>query len=253
MTQEGKEISKGHTIERKPVSIFIPIFNEEEIIEKHAILVYDFLKQHFISFELIIVDDASSDNTRRISRELSTKYNELTYIRYDHGPSRRENLAEAMKTAKYDTIAYMDIDLAVPLGFAIPLVEAIWEGFDMAIGSRYLRGARFKRGTFRLLISWIYHNCVRFLFDSKITDYQCGFKAFDKERLLALLDDLGYEKEFVRGWFWDAELLLRAERKKYKIKHIPVFWRSGVKSTFNIGRELRAVPYILKMYLEWKK
>lgn len=253
MSAKRKETKKGKRTTSKPLSIFIPIFDEEEIIEKHITLVYNFLREHFTHFELAIVDDASMDNTCHISKKLSNKYGEITYIRYENGPSRRENLAEAMKKAKYHIIAYMDIDLSIPLRFILPLVKAISQGFDICIGSRYLKESKFRRSMGRLLISRIYHHSVRLLFNSKITDYQCGFKAFNKQRLFILLDELGYDKQFVRGWFWDAELLLRAERRKYRIEEIPVFWKAGAKSSFNLVREFKALPYIVKMHLGWKQ
>jgi hypothetical protein len=89
---------------------------------------------------------------------------------------------------------------------------------------------------------------MKIYFHSKIKDHQCGFKAFKKEKLLQLLDEMGYEK--TRGWFWDVELLVRAQRKGYSIDEFPVEWKEGKLSSFNIQRELRMLPYVLK--LKWK-
>jgi hypothetical protein len=57
---------------------------------------------------------------------------------------------------------------------------------------------------------------------SKVKDHQCGFKAFRREPLLQLLDEVA-----ANHWFWDTELLVRAHRRGYRIKEIPVLWKSG--------------------------
>ena len=87
---------------------------------------------------------------------------------------------------------------------------------------------------------------MKLLFNSKIRDHQCGFKVFKKEVIINLLDKLGYDRTFDRGWFWDVELLVRAQNNNYKITEIAVKWKGDKESTFNIKRELRILKYILR-------
>ena len=84
-------------------------------------------------------------------------------------------------------------------------------------------------------------------------DHQCGFKAFKKSVLMDLVKSAGYDSTFKRGWFWDAEILIRARRTGYKIVEIPVTWKSGDKSSFNFKNELRMIPYMLKLRSELSK
>jgi glycosyltransferase involved in cell wall biosynthesis len=229
------------------ISVFIPTYNEEKILFNNITKINTFLSKHFDDYELIIVDDNSNDGTSSI------KFNDkhIKVVRFTNGPSRRENLGEAMKLAKFSLVMYMDLDLAIPIKGILKLVQYIQQGNDVVIGSRRLPGADVKRSQYRLMWSTLYHTVVRSLFTSNINDYQCGFKLFKRLQLLNLLKIVGYDVSKRRGWFWDAELLLTAEKIGYKIKEIPVVWREGKKSSFSLSRELKTVYYILWRRLNW--
>ena len=82
-------------------------------------------------------------------------------------------------------------------------------------------------------------------YNSKISDYECGFKAFKRPAILDLVKDAGYDKTKKRGVFWDAEILMRAEKKKYSLKEIPIDWTEGAKSELNFKREVQMLPYMM--------
>jgi glycosyltransferase involved in cell wall biosynthesis len=232
------------------ISLFVPVYNEEEILQKNIEEIYKFFTLQKYNFEIVIVDDSSKDSTSVIGKALAKKHKSIRYLRFDNGPSRRENLGEAMKSAKYEFVGYMDLDLAVPLLFFPKLLESLKQGADVALGSRRVAQAKVKRSIYRLAWSTLYHKTLQTLFNSKIRDYQCGFKIFKKKVLVESLKKIGYDSGFQRGWFWDAELLLAAERQNFKLKEIPVSWREGAKSSFNLIRELKVIPYILKLRLQ---
>jgi len=68
-----------------------------------------------------------------------------------------------------------------------------------------------------------------------------------------LVEEMGHDSSLKRGWFWDAELLIRAQKKGINIKEIPVIWKFGRKSSFLIRREIKVIDYMLKLYLTLKK
>lgn len=228
------------------ISIFVPCYNEEKRLKKNILQIYESLKELKKPFELVIVDDGSIDATPALAQKLVGLHKEICHQRYDTGPTRRENLGKAFRTAKGDIILFMDLDLSVPLSYVLRLLEGIAAGNDIVIGSRY-KGIQSNRGLQRSVISRIYNTFMHFYFGSKIHDHQCGFKAFKKEALFSLLDDMGYDKKFVRGWFWDVELLLRAQKKGYIIDEFPVSWDEGKQSSFDFKRELKMLPYVLKL------
>lgn len=227
-------------------SVFVPCYNEEKRLEKNILRVHAALLSLKKPFELVIVDDGSTDQTKDIGKKLATQHKEILYQFYKTGPSRRENLAEAFRTAKGTIIAFMDLDLSADLSSLSYLFSSIEKGNDIAIGSRY-KDQKAERSLFRLFVSGIYNLFMRTYFGSAIKDHQCGFKAFEKKKLFVLLDAMGYDTTFVRGWFWDTELLLRAQKKGYSIDEFPVVWKEGKESTFSIGRELRMIPYVLRL------
>jgi len=103
------------------------------------------------------------------------------------------------------------------------------------------------RGLIRAFYSRLYNSGLQLFFHTRIGDHQCGFKAFKKSVLLDLIEEMGYDFKFRRGWFWDAELLIRAQRRSYKIDEFPVKWKSGNNSTFSLRRELKMIPYIIQL------
>ena len=118
------------------------------------------------------------------------------------------------------------------------------EGEDIVIGSKYVAGAKMKRRPFRLFTSYVYNVCAGFLFKTHIRDHLCGFKAFKRDVILKLVDEMGYDKSLRRGIFWDTELLIRAHRHGYSIKEVPIKWTEGVKSNLYFKREIKLLIYI---------
>ncbi len=231
------------------LSIFLPVFNEEEILEKNVMKIYEFLTNFVDYFEIYIIDDGSTDLTPQIGKKLAQKSG-VRYLRFERGPSRRENLAQAFKKASGDIIVYMDIDLSSDFRALPKLIDEIQNGMDIVIGSRYVKGAKTKRVFWRLIMSLAYNNFIRFFFNSKIKDHQCGFKVFKKSVLLGLVDETGYDRLFKRGWFWDAEILIRGQKKGYKISEVPITWEHRDKGSFNFRRELKIIPYILELKMK---
>lgn len=227
-------------------SVLIPVYNESDVLETNLHKIIKEMRKFRSPFEIIIVDDNSKDDTPIIGKRLQRTIKQIKYVRFNVGPSRRENLAKAMKVAKGQILIYMDIDLAVHPRYLNNLIRDSYK-WDIVVGSRYLKGSKVKRTLLRRMISNVYNNFMKFWFSSEVKDHQCGFKAFRKSVVLPLIFEMGYDKKLVRGWFWDAELLIRAQRKGHKIKEIPVRWVRGKSSSFSLKRELRMVPYVFKL------
>lgn len=234
-------------MEKPKISLFVPVYNEKSILYANIKRVLGNIKKITDDFEIIIVDDNSSDNSPTIGKKISRKIKKVHYLRYNVGPSRRENLAKSFKKAKGDIIAMFDIDLSVDIRGIARLFKEIEDGADISIGSRYIKRSYIKRTITRGIISYFYNLFMRIYFKSRIYDHQCGFKAFRKDVIFDLIEDMGYDSKFIRGWFWDAELLIRAQKKSYKIAEFPVKWVHGLKSEFNIKKELKMVPYVLRL------
>jgi len=101
------------------VSLFIPGYNEEKIIKNNINKIMDFIVDLPWDFEVFFVDDSSNDRTFELGVQLTEKYQNLTHLRYENGPSRRENLAESFKKAKGQIVMFMDMDLATDLRMSL--------------------------------------------------------------------------------------------------------------------------------------
>ena len=154
---------------KKPkISLFIPLFNEEKIIHYHLCRINKLLKELPDEFEIFIVNDASTDESLQILQDISKLYKNVNPLNYKLGPTRRENLAQAFKEANGDIIVFLDMDLATNLRYLPRLIKQVEKkGYDIATGSRYVKGSKIKRTLTRRVISELYNRFIRIYFGSK--------------------------------------------------------------------------------------
>ena len=123
-------------------------------------------------------------------------------------------LRTAWSASQAEVVAYMDVDLSTSLPALLPLVGSVLSGHsDLAVGTRLARGARVVRGPKRELISRAYSHIVRLSLRSRVSDFQCGFKAIRRARALQILPLVGDDE-----WFFDTELIVdgRASRGAHR-------------------------------------
>ena len=224
------------------ISIVFPAYNEAERIEKAIKETEKFLKKINYDYEIIVAEDGSTDGTDKIVQELVN--DKIRLFHSDVRLGRGKALMNAFEKAKGEIVVSMDVDLATNIKHLKELIEAIENGYDIAIGSRLIEGSKAKRSFERLLYSKVYNFLVRALLKSKIKDHQCGFKAFKKD----IVVKLGKEAKD-NHWFWDTEILVLAQRKGYKIKEIPVEWTEGKDTKVRRTDVFYMFSRILKMWL----
>jgi hypothetical protein len=88
-----------------------------------------------------------------------------------------------------------------------------------------------------------YNFLVRVMLGSRLFDHQCGFKAFKKERILQILPYIQSNH-----WFWDTELLVRAQRQGYTVREFPVRWRAGKGTTVRMKDVLEMGTAIVRLW-----
>jgi glycosyltransferase AglD len=235
------------------VSLFIPCYNEGEIIGRNIPYILNYLRKLPWDFEVFVVNDNSTDHSLEIAKSLKKENKNLRILTYHCGPSRRENLAHAFKKSKADIVMFMDMDLATDLKYLKPLIENVLVGNDLVTGSRHVQGAQSHRLLSRRIISHGYKYFIKMFFNSKINDHECGFKAFERKKLFNLLNHLGYDSTFKRKMVWDTEMFLIAQKLDYKIKEIPITWNEGAKSALRFSSELSIIPYLFKLKSKLRK
>jgi glycosyltransferase involved in cell wall biosynthesis len=202
------------------VSVVFPAHNEAGKLEEAVRQTKQAMTAITPSYELLIAEDGSTDGCAELARAIAANDPVVRHIHSDARLGRGKALNRAFKVARGEVIMFMDVDLSTDLAYLKPLISAIREEhYELAIGSRLLSESETKRSLKRSTLSTVYNFLVRLILSSKLRDHQCGFKAFRRTSLLNILDEIEDEH-----WFWDTELLVRAQRKGYRVKELPVHW-----------------------------
>ena len=202
------------------VDIVIPVYNEERDLPVSTRKLHRHMKREFsFPFRITIVDNASTDGTLKCARALAAELAEVRVLHLDR-KGRGRALRTAWSASDADVLAYMDVDLSTDLDalgdLLLPLLQV---RADVAIGSRLLPGSQVSRGAKRELISRSYNLLLHLALRTTVADAQCGFKAARREVLLPLLEHVQDD-----SWFFDTELLYRAQRARLAIHEVPVRW-----------------------------
>jgi len=199
-------------------SIIVPAYNEDKIIRKNVIEIYDFLFKNLSvkDFEIIIANDGSDDQTLKISEALGKENKNIRVVSNALNEGRGSILGKAFMVSKGEICAYIDSDLSINLDLFWSLVSEIASGSDIAIGSKHLKNSQVDSPLLRKIISKGYSIILQALFHSDIKDCQCGFKAFRKDLIMRILPQIKQ-----KGWFWDTEILLKAKWSGYIIAELP--------------------------------
>ena len=204
------------------VSVVLPAYNEEATlagtVETTLSTLDSFLPDG--SFEVLIAEDGCDDATPEIATRLANEDDRVRHVHSDERLGRGGALVRAFTAAEGEILAYLDTDLATDMTHLETLVESVRSGeYDVATGSRLLGTSDADRPANRDVPSKVFNRLVRLFLRSSVRDHQCGFKAFSREvfeDVVPAIDD--------DHWFWDTELLVRAQRAGYRVNEFPVAW-----------------------------
>jgi uncharacterized membrane protein YbhN (UPF0104 family) len=228
------------------VSVVLPAYNEADTIEDTVETTLDRLAAFLPpgSFEVIVAEDGCEDDTPEIADRLAAADERVRHVHSDERLGRGGALERAFRAAEGDTLVYFDTDLATDMRHLEELIGSVRSGeYDVATGSRWMPGRRADRPTKRGVPSRGFNFLVRGLLGSGLRDHQCGFKAFDREALFEILPAVRDEH-----WFWDTEVLVRAQREDYRVKEFAVDWEPKgdtkvdlVRDVFGMGSQILRV------------
>jgi len=189
-------------------SIVAPAYNEEEVI---ADFVQSVIRElNGIEFELIVVDDGSTDATGAILKQLQRVYTNLVVVEHENNQGLGAGLVSGFKTAKGDVIVTMDADLSHDPSCIIPMVQKVRLGYCIVIASRYVTGGSMEGvPVWRQCVSRMANAFIKRVAGWKVGDASSGFRAY-RSSLVKNLTNLdagfGVQVEILR------ELLKGSER-----------------------------------------
>ena len=220
------------------ISVFFPCYNEQENVERTVEKALDVLEKLNADFEVIIVDDGSSDSTGRIADEIVARHGRVKAVHHPHNLGYGAALQSGFKTAIKELVFYTDGDGQFDIAEMPPLLD-LMEQYDIVSCYRLNR----RDPIIRKINGWCWTKLVCLLFGMKIRDIDCAFKLYKRE----IFDKIELSST---GALIDAEILARANRAGYRIiqKGVHHYPRTaGVQSGANIRVILRAFKELLKL------
>ena len=220
------------------ISVFFPCYNEQENVGRTVEKALEVMQQFDADFEVIIVDDGSSDGTRQIADEIAGRDKRVKVMHHQHNLGYGAALQSGFKAATKELVFYTDGDGQFDINEMLPLL-ALMDQYDIVSCYRLNR----QDSLIRKINGWCWTRLVCLMFGLKIRDIDCAFKLYKRE----IFDKIELSST---GALIDAEILARAAREGYRItqkgvRHYPR--TAGEQSGASLRVVLRAFKELFKL------
>jgi len=233
------------------LSIVIPAYNEADRIVVTLESSIAYLETVSYETELIVVSDGSTDDTCKVASGFPSS-GKVSVRTIEYHPNRGKGYAvkTGMLAAQSDIVLFMDADYAVPLQEIEKGLDLLRQGFDIAIGSRAIEGARVEKhqNLPREIAAWVYTRIQQLYLGLPYPDTQCGFKLFRNHAAQAL-----FARQRLNSVIFDPEILWLARRSGYRIAEFPVVWRhvensriqyDNIRKSIFVFQEMLRIPRV---------
>jgi dolichyl-phosphate beta-glucosyltransferase len=202
-------------------SIVIPAYNEAERLGSTLDAVLEYLRSQPWIAEVIVVDDGSRDETAQVAQMFARQNSNVRLVRNEINRGKGYSVLNGIQHACGDVIAFSDADLSSPIEELPKLLDALRDGADVAIGSRWVRSdlQTQRQSLLRQLVGRIFNLSLRVVLGLRFKDTQCGFKAFTRRAAQAII-----QKQKIERWGFDPEILFIGRKFGYRIVEVPVRW-----------------------------
>ena len=203
------------------ISIVIPAYNEESRLSPTLDRVLNFVRQRVWDAEVIVVDDGSHDRTTDIVQDYAQSDGIVRLIQNPGNRGKGYSVRSGVLNARGKIVLFSDADLSSPIEEASKLLEALENGADIAIGSRWMRSElQTKRQSLaRQVLGRLFNLLLRVVLRLDFKDTQCGFKAFRRHAAKSV-----FQLQRIERWGFDPEILFLARRAGFKTVEVPVRW-----------------------------
>lgn len=224
------------------LSIIVPAYNEEQRLPATLDRMREYLDGHDEPYEVLVVDDGSTDSTLALARSVAETWPQLQVLALPANEGKGAAVRLGMLSAHGEHRVFSDADLSTPIEEIERLRARLQGKCAVAIASRALPESTIAvhQPGRREVMGRTYNRLLRVAALRGLHDTQCGFKAFTAEAAVACFEPL----RTLRFGF-DAEVLLRARRKGWTVAEVPVRWEHKEDSRVSAMRDSVGVLYDL--------
>lgn len=226
------------------VSIIVPAYNEEKRIIGFLNDLIIFSKNNLNDYEIILVNDGSTDGTLRILENQTKGEENISIISYKKNKGKGGAVREGILRAVGEKILFIDADGSIHPNQIHKLLEKL-DDYDVVVGSRSLKESEVKMGLLRKNLGKIFNFYVNVLFFINIKDNLCGFKGFKKKVAKDLFENLQS-----MGWIFDVEIFLKIKKTGYSLDELPIKWEYKKGSKITILGPFKMYFQLLKLRLK---
>jgi glycosyltransferase involved in cell wall biosynthesis len=209
------------------LSIVIPAYNECARIEQTLERVTHCVTEQGWDAEILVVDDGSQDATPQIVERWMEQFPRLKLVKNNGNRGKGYSVRNGLLQASGEVVMFTDADLSAPMEEANLLMEAIADGADVAIGSRWMDKTRqtTHQPMYRRFFGRCFNFVTRTVMGLPFKDTQCGFKAFRRPAAQVI-----FRLQRIERWGFDPEILFIARKLGYDIREVPVTWGHDERS-----------------------
>lgn len=236
-------------MERVFLSVIVPAYNEEQRLPHSLRRIADYLGKQEYASEVIVIDDGSEDGTAQVVEEMTPELPILSLIRTEHR-GKGHAVKRGMLAGRGEYLFICDADLSMPIEELYKFLPPALEGYDVAIASREIPGARrYDEPSYRHFMGRVFNWMVRLFAVRGFQDTQCGFKCFKREAAREV-----FTYQTMDGWGFDVEVLFIAQKRGYVIVEVPINWYYNASSRIHPLRDsIGMFTEVLKIRLnDWR-
>ena len=200
------------------LSVIVPAYNEGATIKQNLLEIKKALKPYVDSFEILAVDDGSSDNTKEQILEAASTDPEIVYAGYEKNRGKGGAIKHGVSEARGDVIGFIDADLDISPDHLVRYLEHMEQtGCDVVIGSKMHKESKLDYPPLRKFVSLCYYIGLKILFGMNIKDTQTGVKLYKASLIKKVAPLLK-----VKGYAFDIEVLALCAHEGARIDPMPV-------------------------------
>lgn len=209
------------------ISVIIPCYNEENIISDSIQRIYNFFEEKQFVFEVVVINNASTDNTLTLLNEINKNYK--INILNENKKGKGNAIKLGLLNLKFDKVLILDADLSTD----ISEFEDEWLDLQdkLLIGSRFI-GEEIDSPKIRKISGFVLNFIIRLFFDIDYRDTQCGFKFIAYENINSLANELSIE-----GFMYDLDLITLCKKRNLEVKEIPIRYVFNENSSVSLIKD----------------